>query len=205
MTDRKPNHRWFELNNRVIIEAMLKDPDSKHWDECSRYIRSFIEKHFASLRPHIKDEIVQDIMFSVHKGLPTFRYQCKFTTWLAIIARNRAIDVGQQQAIIAQWEIHREDSPEHYKDESEHLITNISRTPEEVALTNELVRETFAALETFIQTHGKPERNRQILQLVLLDGHSHQETAEKLGVSAPVVGYIVRSAQEYVRQKRDRP
>ena len=37
--------------------------------------------------------------------------------------------------------------------------------------------------------------------MVLFESRSLEETARAVGCSAPVVGYIVRSAQRYVREK----
>lgn len=198
MTEGKPRNRWSELNDMVVIQAMLTNRDSEHWDTCSKFIRYYIDKQFSNLPPHLKDEAVQETLLSAHRGLSTFRYQSKFTTWLAAIARNRAIDALRQQADIMYWETHPNDPPESLED-SEGSATNMPRTPEEIALTRERIRETFAAIEVFIRMHVKSGRNRQILHMVLLEGYSHEEVAQTLGISAAVVGYVVRSARDYLR------
>ncbi len=143
MTESKPRYQWSELNDKAVIEAMLMNADSEHWDKCSAFIRYFIEKQFSNLLPHRKDETVQEILISVHKGLSTFRYHCKFTTWLVVIARNRAIDVLRQQAEITQWERHLDNLPESHENDIESLISNVPRTSEEIVLTQERIREVI--------------------------------------------------------------
>ncbi|MFL5661981.1 MAG: sigma-70 family RNA polymerase sigma factor [Ktedonobacteraceae bacterium] len=201
MTKGNSHNQWSELNDVAVIEAMLMNSDSVHWEKCSEYIRYFIEKQFSSLLPHLKDEIVQETMLSVHKGLSSFRYKSKCTTWLASIARNRAIDTLRRQEDITQREVHPADPLEKHEDGPMSSITNPPRTPEEIALTHERMRETFAAIEVFLKRHANYERNRQILQMILLDGYSYEETAQILGVPAPIVGYVARSARNYLRQE----
>lgn len=201
MTESKPRNQWSELNDMTVIEAMLMNTDSEYWAMCRAFIQYFIEKQFSDLLPHLKEEVVQETMLSVHKGLSTFRYQSKHTTWLASIARNRAIDALRRQKDITQWETHPEDSSESLEGGPVSSVTNTSRTPEEITLTRERIRETFAAIEVFLQMHANSERNRQILQMVLREGYSYEETAQKLGVPAPIIGYVVRSARNYLHQK----
>ncbi len=201
MTEGKPSYQWSELNDKAVIEAMLRNAESEHWHKCSAFIRYYIEQQFSNLWSHLKDDTVQEILLSVHKGLSAFRYQSNFTTWLAVIARNRAIDVLRQQAEITQRERHLDDLPESHESDIQSSISSILRTPEEFVLTQERIQEVFAMIETFLRLHTKYERNRQILQMVLIDGYSYEDTAQILGVNAPVVGHIVRSARTYLDQK----
>lgn len=201
MTEGKPGYQWSELNDEAVIEAMLMNADSEHWNKCSAFIRYLIEKRFSNLSPHFQDDTIQDIMLSVHKSLPTFRYQSKFTTWLTSIARNRTIDVLRQQAEITWRERYLDDLPENHESDIESSASNVPRTPEEIVLTQERIQEAFATIETFLRLHAKYERNRQILQMVLIDGYSYEETAQIIGENAPVIGYIVRSARTYLDQK----
>jgi RNA polymerase sigma factor (sigma-70 family) len=201
MTQGTPRYQWSELNDKAVIEAMLMNADSEHWHKCSAYIRYYIEKQFPNLPPHLKDDTIQDILLSVHKSLSTFRHQSTLTTWLASIARNRAIDVLRQQAEMMQRQWYVVVLPESHESDIESSISNVSRTPEEIVLTQERMQEVFAMIEAFLRLHTKPERNRQILQMVLLDDYSYEDTAQILGVNAPVVGYIARSARIYLRQQ----
>ena len=200
MADGKPGNQWSELNENAVIDKMLQDANSEYWSICSEYVRYFIGRNFLNLPLQMKEEVVQETILSIYKSLAVFRRQCKLTTWIVSIARNRAIDVLRRLADIQQWEISPEEPREHPEDEAEPSTARVSKTPEEITLLYEQIQETLDAIEVFIQKHAKSRRNRQILQYVLLDGYSHEETAQILGVPAPVIGYVVRSARDYLRQ-----
>ena len=74
-------------------------------------------------------------------------------------------------------------------------------TVEEDCIIRDELQKAFAALLEYVSLHSNEERNRTILQMVLFENRSLEETAQTIGCSAPVVGYIVRSAQRYVREK----
>lgn len=76
-----------------------------------------------------------------------------------------------------------------------------AKTPEEIALTQELLKGSLEAMNEYIQTRGKAERNQRIVRLVLVYGYSQKQVAQMLDVPEPVVGYIVRSARKYIRQR----
>ena len=56
-------------------------------------------------------------------------------------------------------------------------------------------------MNEYVEKHANKDRNREILRLVMFEDQSNELTAIRLGVSAPVVGYIVRSAQRFIREK----
>lgn len=205
MADGKPGNQWSELNDDAVIDEMLRDANSGYWSTCNDYVRYFIGRTFLNLSPQMKEEAVQETILSIYKSLSAFQRRSKLTTWVVSIARNRAIDALRRQAEIQQWEISPEEPREHPEDEAEPSTARAPKTPEEITLIDERIQETLAAIEAFIQKHAKSRRNRRILQHVLLDGYSHEETAQILGVPAPVIGYVVRSARDYLRQEPSRP
>ena len=147
-------------------------------------------------------------MLSVHKNLAAFRKDCKLTSWLTTVARTNAITQIRRQKDLLRREVHTESSSESQDDELDSLEISTSKTPEEIALTNERIQETFAMIEAFLMpstaSEGSKvwaERNREILQMVLIDGESQERTAQKLGIPAPNVGYMVRAARAYLSEK----
>ena len=200
MAEGKPGNQWSELNDDAVIDEMLRDANSKYWSTCSEYVRYFIARNFFNLPQQMKEEVVQETILSICRSLATFRRQSKLTTWIVTIARNRAIDALRRQTEIQLWEISSEEPYEHPEDETEPSTARASKTPEEITLIEEEIQEALAAIGVFIQEHAKSQRNRQILQYVMLDGYSYEKTAQILGVPAPVIGYVVRSARGYLRQ-----
>jgi RNA polymerase sigma factor (sigma-70 family) len=204
MIEEKSTIKWPGLDEKAVVEEMLDYSDSRHWGECCDFIRKLINVRYSSHPPDLREEAVQETMYSVRKGLHTFCYKSKLTTWLTSIARNCVVNELRIRNKFSRWEIHLDDPPENYGTEVDALIKNVPKTPEEDYLTRELLEEVFDALEEYLMIHAKRERNREILELVIREGHSHEETAKMLGVPSPVVGYIVRSAKRYVRNRLER-
>lgn len=202
MAEGKERNTWSDLNAVGVVEEMQRDGEVEHWKTCSELVRWMLDRHFPGLPPHLKEEITQDILLLVHKNLATFQGRSKFTTWLIQITRYRAIDVVRQRKNGQDREVYGDKLPEAHEEETGGMLIATPKMPEELALVAERHREVQALLREFLQLHAKSRRNGRILQLVLYDGYSLEEVAEMLGISAPVVGQVVRAAREYLRQKR---
>lgn len=198
MAEGKPPNKWAALNDPLAVEEMRKDRNSEHWKTCDAFVRYYIGIKFPDLLAHLKEEVAQDILLLAFTRLDTFRAKSKFTTWLAKIAYHRVIDLWRRQQNNGPGERSIDDLPEGHESEIEKLIKVKPKTPEEIALLKELIEEIVISIEDFLQEHGKSERNREILQMVLIDGQSYEETALILNINAPVVGYVVREAQKYL-------
>jgi RNA polymerase sigma factor (sigma-70 family) len=193
--------QWPGPDEKAVVGEMLNNSDSKHWNNCCTFIRRLINIRYSTHPMDLREEAVQETMLSVARGLHTFHYKSRFTTWLASIAHNCIVNELRKQNKITQWETHSDDQPEDHQDEVDIIHTNVTKTPEEELTTRELLEEVFDAMEEYITSHAKRERNREILKLVIHEGHSHEETAKILGVPSPIVGYIVRSAKSYIRTR----
>ncbi|GAC1429395.1 MAG: hypothetical protein PVS3B3_28670 [Ktedonobacteraceae bacterium] len=208
MTEGTPQNKWSKLNDVTVIEAMLIDKHSEHWNTCHEYIQYIVKTKFGNLSPDFQQDAIQEGMLSVHKNLATFRRDCKLTSWLTTVAKNNAITQIRRQKDLQLREVHSESSSESPDDEIGHPALSTSKSPEEIALTNERIRETFAMLEDFLKPSNTSEgskawsdRNREILQMVLIDGESQEKTAQALGIPAPNIGYMVRAVRTYLSQK----
>jgi len=138
-------------------------------------------------------------MMRVDKYLPTFRYQCKLTTWLFGIVRSCIIDSHRkfthaQQFMAPPGDPHG-DAAREYDD------IDADTTTEDVCIMHDDLRKALAALQEYVSTHAKPLRNGRILDMVMFEGRSLDTAAKAVGCSAPVAGYVVRSAQRYMREK----
>ena len=208
MTESTHQNKWSTLNDVTVIETMLVDKQSVHWTTCDEYIQYNVRTNFKNLAPDFQYDAVQDAMLSVHKNLATFRRDCKLTTWLTTVARTNAINHIRRQNELLKREVPTENPSEGHDDEFEHLAISTLKTPEEIALLNERIRETFAAIEDFLkpstaseESKAWSERKREILQMVLIEGESQEKTAQKLGIPAPNIGYMVRAARAYLSEK----
>ena len=200
MIDNKLRYQWSALNSKAVIEEMRKDRNSEHWDTCFKYISYYIEKQFPNLLPKFREEATQDSMVSVFKSLSSFRFDSNLTTWLASIARHRAIDAWRQQNRVPH-ERSMDEVLEGHENDIESAVIMKPQTPEERLLAQEQEKELITLLEAFLQLHSKTARNKEILQMVMFDGYSYVEAAKILNINAPVVGHVVRSAQRYICEK----
>lgn len=193
-----PKYSWPGEDDRSVVAEMLTDLHSPHWEECSSFVEKYILGKFPLLPEHLQREAVQNTMLSVHRGLSDFRFDSRFTTWLIPIAHNRAIDLYRKFKIEAQSQVSQKADTNEPDDEEDIFRTDVSSSPVEVLLIIEELEEARAALQKFIQQHKNRERNARILDMVLYNGHSCEETAQALGIKAPLVSYIVREARKYL-------
>lgn len=196
---------WPGPNDRVVVKEMLRDHQSEHWYECYEFVKRRVQSQAKNLSRDRMDDVVQETMIRVEKYLPAFRYGCSLRTWIIGILRSCIIDehrklihiINQASSLDNIQEDSEQDNDEH---ESEALVTMISQTAEDECMIHEELTRARLALESYISTHAHPKRNGQILDMVIFKNYSLEEAARIAGCSAPVAGYIVRSAQRYVRE-----
>lgn len=193
------NNNWPGPDDKLVVTEMLNNPSSPHWKECSSFFEHLIQ--VSNVPEASKDDVVQNAMLSVLKYLPSFRYECRLYIWLARIANSRITDAYRRQKLLNQH-ISLQNNCSN-DEEYENELVNISAplTTEDECLLYEAIREAFAGMTEYLNAHANPERNRQILQRILLEDYSSQETAEELGVPIPVMRYVVRSVQRYLRER----
>jgi DNA-directed RNA polymerase specialized sigma24 family protein len=85
--------------------------------------------------------------------------------------------------------------------EGDGFSTNTPRTVEDMCITRDELDKALLALQEYVSIHANSRRNGRILYMVLFEDRSLEEVAKAVGCSAPVVGYVVRSAQRYVRER----
>jgi RNA polymerase sigma factor (sigma-70 family) len=198
-----PSNPW-PRDDRYTVEEMLSSPHSEQWTLCHDFVGQCIARN-AKLPDVLKEDVVQDVMISIQKSLPAFEYRCSLKTWLIGIANNRIVDTYRRQRRTANGATYSlDESFQRIEQEAtigSSIINSLNRT-EAMSIEFEELQEALAMLREYINIHANSVRNRQILQAVILEGRSLQEAAEIVGCSAPVVGYVVRSAQRYLREKR---
>ncbi len=193
------NNSWPGPDDKLVVTEMLADPSSPHWKECNHFFERLIQ--VSDLPESDKDDVVQDAMLSVIKYLPSFRYECRLQIWLARIANSRKIDMYRRQARLKRNISPTNNFSDDEEDENELAKISASFTTEDECLMREAVREAYSGVLEYLGDHANPERNRQILQRVMLAQYSSQEAAEELGLPVPVVRYVVRSVQRYLRER----
>jgi RNA polymerase sigma-70 factor, ECF subfamily len=129
----------------------------------------------------LSEECVQDVFVALWRRAADFDpTRAKLTTWLFVVARNRAIELGRQKA--RRPELRDDLEPDGSSPDPADLIA--------VADESQRVAEAMAEL---------PEDQLAVLRLSYFDGLSHSEIAEVIGIPLGTVKGRMRLALERLR------
>ena len=137
--------------------------------------------------PSVAEEITQDVFLRIWEKAESYRPdKAKLVTWIARIARNRAIDVYRQRKS-------RDDRASAGWEELKQAATAPAPHPGERMEMERLqgrVREAVASL---------PADQRTALALAFFRGRTHKEIAEELGEPLGTVKTRIRAAMQKLR------
>lgn len=201
MTEDKSYPPRPATDDKIVVEEMLRDRSSGQWHECYVLVARRVQLQAHNISSDHWDDLIQEAMMRIHKYLPTFQFQCAFRTWIFNIVRSCIIDAYRKSVRAGQIMMPLGDPQDDVELDGDKYTVNTPGTVEDACITRDELHKALAALLEYVSTHSNPTRNRKILNMVLFENRSLEETARKVGCSSPVVGYIVRSAQRYVREK----
>jgi RNA polymerase sigma factor (sigma-70 family) len=201
MTEGKSYLPWPGADDRIVVEEMLRDRSSGQWYECYIFVRKLVHAKAKNISNDHWDDIVQDAMIRLDKSLAIFQYHCAFRTWIFGIVRNCIIDVYRKSRHAGPHMVPLSDPHEDAEHEGDAFTANATLTVEDACITHDELDKALLALLEYVSLHANPIRNGQILDMVLFEDRSLEEVAKAVGCSAPVAGYVVRSAQRYVRER----
>ena len=83
-----------ETEKQIILKAQNGDGDAfgellKHSQET---VYAYILKNYCDFNEHFAEEMTQEAFIKAWKNISKFRGDCKFTTWVCKIARNKCWD-----------------------------------------------------------------------------------------------------------------
>jgi RNA polymerase sigma factor (sigma-70 family) len=201
MTEGAPYLRWPEVADRIVVEEMLRDLQSEQWRKCFEFVKKLVQLQANNIPQDHWDDLVQDAMIKINRSLHTFQYHCTLKTWIFGIVRSCIIDDYRKATRARQFTAIPGDSQENLERDGDAINSSHITTVEDACITREALEEAIKALQDYVSTHANEERNRRILDMILVEGSSLEEAGKMVGCSAPVAGYIVRSAQRYVRER----
>lgn len=201
MTQDNPYFVWPEDDDKVVVNEMLQDSTSIHWRKCQEFVKRRVPTLAKNIPSDQWDDIVQDTMLRIHKSLPTFKFECKLKNWLYKPLRSSIVDAHRRLTRSGQPEAYLVESPEDLDYGGEDSAARHLLSVEDEFMIRDELEQAFAALLEYVDTHANSLRNGHILNMVIFEGRSLEEASRIIGCSAPVVGYVVRSAQRYTRKK----
>src|SRR6266699_2226514 len=109
MTEGKPYLPWPGADDIIVIEEMLRDSKSGQWYECREFVKNYVQVRAKNIPQDHWEDIIQDTMIQINKYLLTFKYQCRFKTWLFVIVRHCIIDAHRKFKYAGQFTAHLDD------------------------------------------------------------------------------------------------
>jgi RNA polymerase sigma factor (sigma-70 family) len=201
MTDGKPSFPGTGADERLVVAEMIRDPYSKHWEECNKLVKRCVYAKAKNILSHLQDDIVQEAMYKVAKYLPRFRFQCALKTWVNQIVEGCIIDAHRWLQNKGRSHPPLADASNEGNREGESLSLGEAKSAEGVFEVNDEIRKGIAALQEYVNTHSNKRRNRRIIWMVIFEGKTYEEAAQAVGCHPPVVGYVIREAQRYARDQ----
>jgi RNA polymerase sigma-70 factor, ECF subfamily len=128
----------------------------------AQFLRRAVRQRFTRIGCGNVDveDVVQETLLAIHLKRHTWRSTDPVTPWVVAISRNKTIDVLRRRGRRA--ELPLDEVPE----------------PESADVTDEAAGHDLALMLDTLD-----ERQRRIVQLVSIEGHSSRSAAESLGIS----------------------
>lgn len=158
-----------------VYAALLK--------ETSHFLRPYLAKRLNFTNE--VDDLLQEILISIHKARHTYDSNRHFKPWVYAIAKFRLQDYLRA----------------HYSDQLRHAI-ELSEV--EVSLA-EHVTETAISYESISgEVQKLPKKQATILQLMHQDGYTAKEVAAKMGMNESAVKVAAHRAYKILKDRLER-
>ncbi len=148
------------------------------WTDVAAKLRPFVAHRVAASDV---EDVVQDVLVRMHRGLPELRDDDRFSAWMFQVARNAIADSGRKHARAPIGTDDLEEMP--------------------AAPTSDNDREAASALagcvSLFVSQLASPYR--EAITLVELEGRTAKEAAEMVGISVSGMKSRVRRGREQLR------
>ncbi len=169
-----------QAGDRGAYEALLRD--------CVPLIKAVAGRQ--GVPPDRRDDVVQDVLLTVHRARQTYDPARSFTAWLRVIAERRAIDLLRQLRRHGAREFHLPLALEAYPDESADPTRSVEQTE-----ASGRVGEALAML---------PPRQREAVEVLLLKEQSLTEAAVATRSSKGALKVNLHRALKTLREKLER-
>jgi RNA polymerase sigma-70 factor, ECF subfamily len=159
------------------------------WSEVADRLRPFVAQRVP---PSEIDDVVQDVLVRMHRGLADLREDDRFTAWMFQIARNAITDAARRRA---RAPLGSDDDPE-----------TVASSAVTAAASGDDDREAATALSgcvsIFVAQLASPYR--EAITLVELEGKTAREAAELVGISVSGMKSRVQRGRAQLRELFER-
>jgi RNA polymerase sigma factor (sigma-70 family) len=195
--EQKPGY----TDEKAVVQEMLYNPDSIHWIVCEEFVVERVNYKLFGVRKEDREDIANTILIKTVQYLHAFRFQCTFGHWVNTIietciadffrkSRNKETVLGSSKENDDEGDT-RFPSPGSAEEDTEH---------------RETIKRAVSALFEYAETHSDAQRNREIVELFIMGlflqgGLTYNDIADRVGCDPSVVGYVLREAKKYAKQK----
>ena len=176
-----------DWNTRLTLIERAQDPeDHSAWDDFVCYYKDFIKMvlNKSQISLNNMDDIIQDILLRVWKGLPNYEYKkdkAKFRTWLSVLIKNTILNH------IAKAKRKGRDSKVELNEEA---LKTISESDLENVIASEWVN--YLTSKAMIKVEESFSGNAIEVFTLSLKGVSARQIAAQLGMTEDSV-FVLRS------------
>ena len=172
-------------NDKIFI-ARAQSGDEQAFAHLMRTYYAFVYAIVIRIvnNPHDAEEVVQDTFLNAYRGLAQYEEQTQFRSWLATIARNRALN----------WLRVRRMNTVSINEVAEHTL----QTPN--TLDDQLIRdEQRELIRRAMETLA--EKDREIAHSYYLDGASYDELTRTHGLSYKAIAFRLSRAKQRLAKR----
>ena len=152
--------------------------------EITPRLRRFIRRQRSSVRPEDLEDLLQDILLSLHSVRATYNPALPFIPWLMAIARNRLVDGARRYRRSGMMEVQVEEFPVTFSSNETNIEADAYRDPE-------ALRQAVRQL---------PAGQRNAIELTKLREMSLREAAATSGMSVAALKVSVHRAMGSLRK-----
>lgn len=174
-----------EVHLRGLMKQALEGDQRAYrllLEEASKMLADYFRSRV--FKSENQDDLVQETLISIHKAKSTYNTDLPFTNWMYSIAYRRYIDYVRKQSRIDRMEIPGE------------TILPFLTNSEEVEGEHQLDAEAVLAA-----IRELPERQREIIRLLKIDGFSIKEAASIMDMTETALKVAAHRAYKKIRQK----
>lgn len=150
-----------------------------HWEAIARELRPYVRRRVASDAD--TDDVMQEVLLRMHRGLDKLEDEQRLTGWMYRIASNAIADHGRVK--------------------QRHPVSNAEPAPEVTEPEDESEAAQLMLTRSIANfVAALPSPYREAVTLVELDGLTHREAAEMVGISVSGMKSRVQRGRKQVRE-----
>lgn len=171
------NDHSLEVTDEQIFARYIEGDKTAFDELVERYYKQIYRflVRFTG-RPHLAEDLIQDVFVKVYRSASTFDSSKKFRPWLYSIAANRARDALRSAGRSEKQIFIQKNAGDDEQMSLEHLLPGSPSSPDMQMIAQETSEKVKAALQEM------PDNLREILILAYYDQMPYKEIADSLGI-----------------------